>query len=52
MEKPEFIAAIATVLTLLLSPCLMLWSQRAEENKRSRPFAMPVIDGESPTNAS
>ncbi|WP_142781675.1 efflux RND transporter permease subunit [Agrobacterium sp. T29] len=34
--------AIATVLTLLLLPCLMLWLLRAEENKSTKSLAVPT----------
>ncbi len=34
--------AIATVLTLLLLPCLMLWLLRAEDSKNTRQLAIPA----------
>ncbi len=38
--------AVATVLTLLLLPCLMLWLLRAEARPRARPQSMPaLVDG-------
>ncbi|MGV1786676.1 MULTISPECIES: efflux RND transporter permease subunit [Agrobacterium] len=43
--------AIATVLTLLLLPCLMLWLLRAEGNKNARSASAPALDNGAPADA-